>query len=120
MTEYRDMIQTGNAYDNEATRGWFVGSFLDESRGLRRRDDIELKWAIHPAGEKRSGWVTGEIRTTIAILISGKWEMEFRGRTIILQKQGDYVMWGRGTDHKWRTLEDTTLLTIRWPSAKQQ
>ena len=110
-------IQSGNAAkDSTETRGWFVGHFIEQSLGLRHSDNVELKWGTHKAGEARTEWVTGESRTTIALLISGKFEVEFRDQTATLSEAGDYVMWGRSVDHKWRVVEDAVILTIRWPS----
>lgn len=111
-------IQSGNAA-TDAVRGWFIGSFIDEKLGLRHSDDVELKWGIHTAGEERADWVTGETRTAVCILISGKFEIVFRDRTVIMSKPGDFVMWGKGDDHKWRILEDSVVLTVRWPSIRQ-
>ena len=111
------LIQSGNtAKDSTETRGWFVGHFIERSLGLRHSDDVELKWGTHSAGEARTEWVTGESRITIALLISGKFEVEFRDQTVTLSKPGDYAMWDRGVDHKWRVVEDAVILTIRWPS----
>jgi hypothetical protein len=110
-------IQIGNAeLDSLETRGWLVGSFIEEKFGLRHSDDIELKWGTLKAGDARTEWVTGETRTTIGILITGKFTMEFRDKSVTFQKPGDYVMWGPGIDHKWHAPEDATWLTIRWPS----
>jgi len=111
-------IQIGNAAV-DAQRGWFVGSFIDEKLGLRHCDDVELKWGTHSAGEERSEWGTGETRTAVSILISGKFEIMFRDRVVTMSKPGDFVMWGKGDDHKWRTLEDAVVLTVRWPSIQQ-
>lgn len=114
-------IRTGNAAaDSTETRGWFVGHFIDQSLGLRHSDDVELKWGAHKAGEAREDWVTGETRTAIAILVSGKSEMEFRDQTVHLSRPGDYVMWTKGIDHRWRIIEDSIVLTIRWPSVVNQ
>lgn len=111
------MIQTGNAeLDSKDSRGWFVGHFLGEEFGLRSTKDVELKWGIHPAGEVRDGWVTQEARTTICILISGDCTVIFRDQETNLKQQGDYVMWGPGTDHTFNVTEDSVVLTIRWPS----
>lgn len=110
-----ETIQTGNAViDNE--NGWFVGASLPESLGIRHRSDIELKWSTHKKGEERSEWVTNEIRTTIAVLISGKYEVMFRKKSVSLSNQGDFVMWGKGSDHTGKAQEDSVILTIRWPS----
>lgn len=113
-------IQTGNAaVDGADHRGWLVGNFIEEKFGLRHTDDVEVKWGVMKAGETRSEWVTGETRTTVGILISGAFVMEFRDQTLSFDTPGDYVMWGPGTDHKWRAPEDCTWLTIRWPSIEQ-
>jgi len=114
MTELSD-IQSGNAAIDNA-KGWFVGGSLDQRFGLRHTYDVELKWSTHKAGEERPEWVTKEVRTTIAILISGRYEVMFRDQSVILTKQGDFVMWGKNYDHKGRALEDSVLLTVRWPS----
>jgi hypothetical protein len=110
-------IQIGDAeIDSSTTRGWLIGSFIEEQFGLRHSDDVELKWGVLKAGDARTEWVTGETRTTIGILISGTFTMEFRDRSVTFDKPGGYVMWGPGTDHKWIAPHDAIWLTIRWPS----
>lgn len=110
-------IQIGSAeLDSSDTRGWLIGSFIEEKFGLRHTDDIELKRGVLKTGDTRAEWVIGETRTAIGILISGKFTMEFRDQTVTFDKPGDYVMWGPGTDHKWNAPEDAIWLTIRWPS----
>lgn len=116
IMEKQANIQVGNAAI-DAHRGWFVGNFIDAKLGLRHSGDVEIKWGVHSAGEERPEWATSETRTSIGILVSGRFEMMFRDRTALLAKPGDYVMWGKGTDHKWRILaNDTVVITIRWPS----
>ena len=110
-----ETIQTGNAaVDNE--KGWFIGGSLPEALGIRHTHDVELKWSTHTAGEERADWVTSEVRTTVAILISGKYEVMFRDKSVTLIDQGDFVMWGKGSDHKGKAVEDSVILTVRWPS----
>ena len=117
MTNTPAPIQTGNMQlDTTDTRGWLVGNFIDKQLGLRHSDDVEIKWGVHLAGTAREEWVTGETRTSIGILISGSFELEFIDRRVTFAKPGDYVMWGPGTDHKWRAPTDCVWLTIRWPS----
>jgi hypothetical protein len=112
---------SGNTVDDGAARrGWFVGHFVDEDP-LRHSDAVEVKWARHPAGEARDGWVTGEARTALVVLISGRFRMWFRSgggepEEIVLAREGDYVVWVPGTDHTWRAEEATVVLTVRWPS----
>lgn len=110
-------VQTGNAADDTTeTRGWLIGHFIDEKLGLRHSDDVEIKWGVHEAGFGRAEWVTGETRTAISLLVSGKVEVYFRDQTVVLETPGDYVMWGKGDDHKWSIIEDATIVTVRWPS----
>ena len=114
MQHANNQIQSGNAGDTFQTRGWLVGHFVPDSRDLRHSQDVEIKWGIHKKGEARSAWAEDEKRTTIALLVSGEWEMIFRDRTVKMSKPGDYVMWGIGTDHKWRACKDSVIITIRW------
>lgn len=110
-------IQIGNAeLDSQDTRGWLIGSFIQEQFGLRHTEDIELKWGILKAGDARAEWATGEMQTAIGILISGEFTMEFRDQTLTFEKPGDYVIWGPGIDHKWNAPQDSVWLTIRWSS----
>ena len=47
-------------------------------------------------------------------------ELEFRGAAegvVILSQPGDYVMWCPGAEHNCVTLEDCTVLTVRWHEA---
>jgi len=106
-------IYTGNAeVDGSGARGWIIGSFIP--KGLRHSEAVEIKWGLHKAGEARDEWVTGEQRTTICVLISGTFTIQFRDREVTLGKAGDYVMWGEGIDHKWLTQGDSVVMTVRW------
>ena len=112
MTE----IYAGNAQaDGTDTRGWVIGSFIPE--GIRHSEDVEVKWGVHKAGEARTEWVTGERRTTVCVLISGSFVLQFRDKEVSLDNQGDYAMWGEGTDHKWQAQADSVVMTIRWGAA---
>ncbi|MEY9810119.1 hypothetical protein RKD21_000376 [Streptomyces albogriseolus] len=43
--------------------------------------------------------MTGEERTALLVLVSGRFRVELPGRSVLLAEQGDYVVWGRGVDH---------------------
>lgn len=43
--------------------------------------------------------MTGEERTALLVLVSGRFRVELPGRRVLLAQQGDYVVWGRGVDH---------------------
>ncbi len=114
-----EVIQTGNAAVNNEN-GWFIGGSLSESLGIRQTMDVELKWSTHKTGEEHPKWVTSEVRTTVAILISGKYEVKFRNKSVILGEQGDYVMWSKGSDHRGKALDNAIILTVRWPSVPKK
>ncbi|GAA0426262.1 hypothetical protein Aca07nite_32210 [Actinoplanes capillaceus] len=109
-------IYVGNADpDALADRGWLLGHFKPEG-DPRHSTDVEIKWGRHPRGDRRAEWVRGEERTALLVLISGCFHMEFPERTVVLDKQGDYVVWPRGVDHSWFAAEESVVLTVRWPS----
>ncbi|MFD6872987.1 MULTISPECIES: signal peptidase I [unclassified Streptomyces] len=109
-------MHTGKAGPDAATdRGWILGHFKPPG-DPRHSEDVEIKWGVHPKGEERERWVTGERRTALQVLISGRFRLDFPGRTVVLAEQGDYVVWGRGVDHSWYAEEDSVVLTVRWPS----
>lgn len=108
-------IYVGNAAEaGQDTRGWIVGKFMPE--GIRQTDNVEIKWGLHPAGESREDWVTGEQRTTVCMLVAGRFALQFQDEEAMLSKPGDYVMWGAGVDHTWRALDNSTVITVRWNS----
>ena len=44
----------GNAaVDQVRGTGWFLGQFVPPEMGLRHQTEVELKWAIHPDGDRR-------------------------------------------------------------------
>lgn len=109
-------IHTGKATPDAALdRGWLLGHFK-EPGDPRHSEDVEIKWGVHPKGDERAQWVRGESRTALQVLISGRFRLEFPGRSVVLAEQGDYVVWGRGVDHSWYAEEDSVVLTVRWPS----
>lgn len=110
------MVYVGNAgHDAALDKGWLLGHFKDVA-DPRHSDALEIKWGVHPVGERRAQWVRGEERTALLVLISGRFRMEFPGRDVVLTRQGDYVVWGKGVDHSWEAEEASVVLTVRWPS----
>jgi hypothetical protein len=85
----------GNAADDGGeTRGWILGHFIDSAEGVRSSKDVEVKWGIHPAGEKRAAWTSGDQRTTLVLLVSGHFKVDLEVASFILERQGDYLVWG--------------------------
>jgi glyoxylate utilization-related uncharacterized protein len=112
-----DNVYVGNAgADGAGNAGWLLGHFMPAG-GLLHSTDVEVKWGVHPLGDRRAGWATGEVRTALLVLIRGCFHVELRDRTVVLKEQGDYIVWGPGEDHSWYAAEpDTVVLTVRWPS----
>ncbi|MBK6016054.1 signal peptidase I [Streptomyces sp. MBT53] len=109
-------IYVGNAgKDAPLDRGWLLGHFK-ESDDPRHTDAVEVKWGIHPQGDERLEWVRGDERTALLVLVSGRFRVEFPERSVLLEQQGDYVVWGPGVDHSWFAEEESVLVTVRWPS----
>ncbi len=102
------------AEDAPGNRGWLLGHFLpgDDSR---HSGDVEIKWGVHPAGDERGQWVTGDHRTAAILLISGRFRIELPGRSVVLARQGDYVVF-HAAGHSWRAEEESLVVTVRWPS----
>ena len=110
-------IVFGNADIEGATRwGWFIGHFVTPTDDPRSTSDLEVKWGVHPAGEGRSQWGMNAQATTLSILIKGRFRVQFPDREVVLSREGDYVLWSPGVPHCWLAEEDSTILSVRWPS----
>jgi hypothetical protein len=70
-----------------------------DSDDVRLSTDVEIKWGVHPAGERREAWFEEENRTTILMLISGRFRIDLSVGTALLAEPGDYAMWGPGIGH---------------------
>src|SRR5437870_5397491 len=114
----------GNAaLDQVRGTGWFVGQFVSPELGPRHQTDVELKWAVHPDGDRRVyGAEANRNATTISVLIRGTlrttFEIDGTPNVVTLQKQGDYVIFGSEIVHSWEALGDTLLLSVRFPSVE--
>ena len=100
--------------DAPAHRGWVLGHFIPDG-DLRQSGDVEIKWAVHPRGDKRAQWVTAESRTAAIFLVSGRFRVDLPGRSVALDRPGAYVVFS-GVSHSWEAEEDLTILGVRWPS----
>jgi hypothetical protein len=103
---------------NGLTRdGWVIGHFASPPRHAL---DVEVKWAYHERGSLQDKpWSQCETATTLAVLISGRFEIKFQQApedVVVLTRPGDYVLFGPRMPHKPEALDDCVFLTIRWPS----
>ncbi|HEX2318922.1 MAG TPA: signal peptidase I [Streptosporangiaceae bacterium] len=108
-------IYTGSApKDTHDNRGWLLGHFMPAG-DIRHSTDVEIKWGVHARGDRRAQWVTGEIRTAVIVLVSGRFRIEFPEQSVVLAERGDYVVF-KGVDHSWFAEEESVIVGIRWPS----
>jgi quercetin dioxygenase-like cupin family protein len=107
---------TGNAGDDANThRGWLLGNFIAPP-DVRTTGAVEVKWGVHEAGEKRPDWSTDERRTTLVLLVEGRFRVDLSSGSAVLDRRGDYVVWGPAIDHSWQAEADSVVITVRWPS----
>jgi hypothetical protein len=104
---------------SKATRGWFLGHFMPGADNPLRSSDVELKWYTHAKGETREQWSPASQVRTLNVLIRGKFVLLFPDREVCLENEGDFVLFGPGVAHSFRSLEESLVLTVRWPSTPQ-
>ena len=110
-------VITGNAADDGAAyRGWLVGHFAGEPGSPARSEAVEVKWGVHPAGERRATAAVNATATTLSILVRGRFRLRFPERDIVLAQEGDYALWPPGIAHEWLAEEASVVVTVRWPS----
>jgi len=120
-TEWENLLVTGNAFDEAQQnnqRGWFMGHFISPAYGLRCTQEIEVKWGVHRPNEEKLAHGVNEKATTLTVLISGSFVISFPelNSSINLERTGDYVIFAPCVSHVWKALEDSVVLTVRWPS----
>lgn len=117
--------------------GWFLGygDWVGESAGrgsrLRhmprelRSHTLCMKWMDHAAGDPRGvGKPLSEGRTlSILVGMPGRFRLQFSRhpdfpphRTVehVLERTGDFSIWGEGIHHRYAVDADCTILTLRW------
>ena len=108
---------SGNVADaSKDTRGWFLGHFMPGADNPLRSPDVELKWYTHAKGETRAEWAPATLVRTLNILIRGRFALVFPNEEVLLEKEGDFVLFGPGVPHSFRSIEESLVLTVRWPS----
>ena len=98
------------------TRGWFLGHFMPGAGNPLKTSDLELKWYTHAKGETRSEWAPANAVRTLNILVRGHFVLLFPDQEIALQKEGDFVLFGPGVPHSFRSEQESLVVTVRWPS----
>ena len=110
-------IVAGNAVDDGAAyRGWLVGHFAGGTGAPTRTEAVEVKWGVHPAGERRAVAAVNATATSLSVLVRGRFRLDFPNRAVVLEREGDYALWRPGIAHAWLAEEDSVVVTLRWPS----
>jgi hypothetical protein len=114
--------------------GWFIGygDWVREASPLLRympqqgrAQTLCMKWMPHRKGDPHGLDKPRSEGRTISILVSeqGRFRLQFSMRpdfpadaTVehVLEKHGQFSVWGEGIHHRWFVEEDCTLLTLRW------
>ncbi len=116
LTEAHSVFSGNASVDGASHQGWFIGHFLAHTCGLCATSAVEVKWGAYSAGEERSSWGMSEQATTLCILCKGRVQISFPQEAHLLSREGDYLIWSAGLPHHWQVLEESCVLTIRWPS----
>ena len=118
MKKSSQLISVGNAIsEGKDQRGWFVGAFVEALGPLQKNESIEVKWGVHSEGEARSSKAEAGVATSLSILLKGRMGFTFKGKKeIVLEGEGDYLMWNPNIPHSTISYQDAVVLTIRCPS----
>lgn len=111
-------IQTGNLNEEgRSYRSWVIGHFRDQHSPLFN-EQFEVRWAKHAKGERKDPPKYNETAKTITVLVSGKFKVTFPGlsQEVVLENEGDYVFHDANVLHGSEALEDSFIITLRWPS----
>jgi len=105
-----------NTVDKGKSNTWIMGHFIDPDSPFHNKD-FEIKWHSLKKGESKDILGANTKSKSLSILIRGKFSLKFsEKKEIILDREGDYVYWGPGVSHTWTALEESLVITIRWPS----
>ena len=130
---------SGNTDDPEGPtnhfRGWLVGELDRWANGDAEKECIAskatllttqlvgVKFQTEPRGKAGPAYSdVGDGKITLALLIAGELRIKLvsrqsgREHTEFLRNTGDYLVWPSSTySHSWEALEDSTVVTVRWP-----
>ena len=94
---------------NDFTRGWFIGDF---SPSILKTQDVEVAVQRFEAGEEEPEHVH-KIATEITLILSG--QVSISGK---IYKNGDIIEISPGEYSKFKALEATTTVVVKYPGVK--
>ncbi len=101
-------------------RNWFIGHFVENE--MFKNPDFEVKWSNLKKGFCEMKPRMASSAQTLGILVSGKLTMTYPdiGVEETFDTPGNYWSYnGLETSHMTTVLEDTLLITVRWPSKRK-
>src|SRR5687767_4759705 len=121
--EQQDGICWGNAQqDGVENQGWLISPYQKEGSPLHQRG-FQFKVHYAKAGlEKPAAKATkDDDNWTVQFVAFGRVRTSFpatekRGEKHVEVGPGEYCIWGPGVLHYWKILEDTLVITSRWPA----
>ena len=115
----------GNAIrDVSEYNGWLIGNTPQhQGLGLRYHDNVWLKYGLHDPGETCKNPYEKSNKINISILRSGgPFVHSFKcadGQINLpkakLSEIGDYVIYGTDVTHTWTAVNESTVLTVKFP-----
>ena len=113
-----DNWYAGNANDDASQhRGWLLGHFINPAVGAAGQPArLKSNGASTLLGRNDLNGQSESRRSTLVLLISGKFRIDLTVGNVTLERQGDYITWGPGIDHSWQAEQDSIVITVRWPS----
>ena len=89
--------------------------------GAQGVEDLALKWFVHSPADPPA-WGEGKplstSRTLSLLAGEGSFELWFgcggEESRVLLEEPGDFALWGPGLAHRWRVLQPSLVITLRW------
>jgi hypothetical protein len=115
----------GNAIiDGYKTGGWIVGN-KPSMAGLFKNTDVFIKYGLHHNGDECKQPYQPSSKINVSILVYGGPFMysfkDYSGNDLsdqVLEKPGDYVIYGTNVTHTWKALRESTVITVQFTPEK--
>ena len=118
------MIYRGNAGVDAPIEGWFFGN--RQPPGPRHHKNVFLKYGVHLEGDQCKNPYTPSDKFSISILIDGgPFVHSFKNAdgtdlpTEILERVGDYVIYGTDVLHTWTATKQSTIISVQFPDSTE-